>query len=459
MSFYKNKKIAVLGLSVEGIDSAVFFGGEQAHVTCCDRRTKEVLGDTYTTLQGITSDFRLGPDYLSDLNDFDYIVRTPGMALRTPELQEAKRRGVPITSLTKLFFKHCRATIIGITGTKGKGTTSTLLYEMLKKDGKRAWLGGNVGTPLLSKVKEIEPADIVVLELSSFQLEDLTQSPHIAVVLKITQEHLANFDPLANNYHISREAYVDAKKSIVRYQQSTDMAILNADDATSSSFSGETKAKVYYFSRSKRADAFIKDKTVYLRRQSGNEKICSASEIKLLGMHNLENIAASALASAVAGVNSSSIRAAAIEFQGLEHRLEFVRTIKGVTYYNDSFSTIPETTIAAIESFDKPIVLIVGGSEKGSEYGELGHKIALSKIKTLIVIGTMTNRILDAAFAAGYSGEIVRGLRSMHEIVGVCAKRATAGDIVLLSPSCASFDMFKNYKDRGAQFKHEVSLL
>jgi len=459
MSLYKNKKIAIVGLSVEGIDSAVFLNHEQAQITCCDRRTKEELGDEYTKLQKLTSDFRLGRGYLSDLTDFDFVVRTPGMALRTKELMDAKNNGVKITSLTKLFFEFCQAPIIGVTGTKGKGTTSTIIYEMLKRDGRTAWLGGNVGIPLLSKVREIQSSDIVVLELSSFQLEDLSQSPHVAVVLKITQEHLANFDPLATNYHLTREAYVEAKKSVVRFQKDTDFAILNADDETSSSFAKETKAHSYYFSRSRESDAFVKDKTVYLTVNGREEKICNASEIKLLGMHNLEDIAAASLASSMVGVKVSSMQEVAKDFKGLEHRLELIRTIHGVEYYNDSFSTIPETTIAAIESFQKPIILILGGSEKGSDYSELGKKIAQSEIKVLIVVGVMTNRIVDAINKAGYSREIICGLKSMGEIVRESAKRAGEGDIVLLSPACASFDMFKNYKDRGIQFKHEVSLL
>jgi UDP-N-acetylmuramoylalanine--D-glutamate ligase len=459
MSLYKDKNVAILGLSVEGVDTATFFAQEKAHIVCCDKRTREELGETYTKLQYLTSDFRLGPAYLTDLTHFDYVVRTAGMTIRTPELVEARSEGANITSQTKLFFEHCRAPIIGITGTKGKGTTSTLIYEMLKKAGKHVWLGGNVGIPLLSKVHDIKAGDIVILELSSFQLEDLTKSPHIAVVLKITQEHLANFDPLSTNYHESRESYVEAKKSIARYQGKTDMAILNADDATSSSFSKDTHGHVYYFSRSGRGDAFVKDKAVYLRSNGKEEKICHASEIKLLGIHNLENIAAASLTSVLAGSNIPSIKAVSRQFHGLEHRLELVRTIHGVAYYNDSFSTIPETTIAAIESFDRPIVLIVGGSDKGSDFTELGRVIARSKIKALIVVGSMSVRIVKAVHTAGYTGEIVQGLATMHDIVNVCSKRAVHNDIVLLSPACASFDMFKNYKDRGTQFKHEVSIL
>ncbi len=319
---------------------------------------------------------------------------------------------------------------------------------MLKAGGKMVWLGGNVGTPLLSKVRNIKPTDVVVLELSSFQLEDFKQSPHIAVVLRTTQEHLVNQDKNATSFHESREAYVEAKKSIVRYQTKEDIAILNADDPTSRSFAGETAAQVLYFRR-------MKDNAVYL----GKEKICSLSEIKLRGVHNLDNIAAASAAAAAAGAGVAAIRKAAIAFEGLEHRLETVRTVRGVLYINDTFSTVPETAIAALESFEEPIIFIAGGSEKGSDFTELGQVIAKRPVKALIAIGSMTDRITKAAKHAGYNGKIITGLTSMRQIVRKAAQKASSGDVVLLSPACASFDMFKNYKERGREFKHEVSLV
>lgn len=422
MSVYKNKKVAIIGMSVEGTDSAKFFEEEGAIVTSRDRQ--------------------MGPDYLVGLETFDLVVRTPGMLLATPELAKAKQ----LTSLTKLFFEHCKAKIIGVTGTKGKGTTCTLIYEMLKQSGKRVFLGGNVGVPLLSQVRSMTADDLVVLELSSFQLEDLKQSPHIAVVLTITEDHLANYDPNASNFHESRLAYIEAKKSIVRYQTKDDVAIVNADSPTSLSFAKETPARVLYVRRTS-------DTTVYL----GNEIICSLSEMKLRGKHNLDNIAAAALAANIAGATLQAIRTVAKDFRGLEHRLETVRTVNGVLYINDSFSTVPETSIAAIESFENPLILIVGGSEKGSDFRKLGKKILKSNVKALIVVGRMTDRILAAV--TGYTGEIVTGLKTMKDIVLAAHGRAVEGDVVLLSPACASFDMFENYKERGNQFKHEVSIL
>lgn len=459
MQQFKGKKVAVLGLSVEGLDSVRFFIEQGAQVVCCDRRTKKQLGSTYTHLSGSKAAFQLGNTYLSDLASADLVVRTQGMALWLPELVEVRKTG-KLTSNTKLFFSLCRAPIIGVTGTKGKGTTATLIYEMLKAQGKTVFLGGNVGTPLLSRVQTIKPRDWVVLELSSFQLEDLDCSPHVAVVLRITQDHLANYDPLATNYHPSRQDYVVAKKSIVRFQTEHDVAVFNADDPTSRSFAHDTPAKKYYFSRTGkgRADAWVENQAVYVRWNRTTQRICSLSEIILRGEHNLENIAAASIAALVAGVDIATIRGVAKKFKGLEHRLEFVRRIGGVSYFDDSFSTVPETTIAAIQSFSEPITLIVGGSEKGSNFTELGEEIAKSTVKTLIVIGQMARRIIDAVKQAGFSGDIIGGRKNMKEIVSSAAGETPVG-VVLLSPACASFDMFKNYKDRGNQFKHEVSSL
>ena len=460
MQQFKGKTIAVLGLSVEGLDSVRFFHRAGATIWCCDRRTKDELGDSYTSLQKIASGFQLGSGYLNNLERFDIIVRTPGMSLRLPELIGLTKKGKNITSATKLFFALCRAPIIGVTGTKGKGTTSTLIASILSAAGKKVWLGGNVGVPLLSKLPQIKDSDLAVLELSSFQLEDLTVSPHIAVVLRTTQEHLANQDKLATNFHTTRQSYVEAKKSIVRYQTNDDVAILNADDPTSRSFAKETRARIMFFSRSDNsAAANVYDHAVYVHIGMTQVKVAGREEIKLRGEHNLDNIAAASLAALSSGAPIEVIRKAVKAFKGLEHRLESVKTVKGVLYVNDSFSTTPETAIAGLESFTEPIILIAGGSEKGSDFTELGKVISSGNVRILIAIGKMTERIVQAAKHAGYHGKIITGLRSMHEIVITAAAHAQSGDVVLLSPACASFDMFDNYKQRGKLFKHEVTLL
>lgn len=457
---YKGKHIGVLGLSTEGRDTVRFLHQRGAIITCCDRRTKEALGTTYEEMSGLGVSFRLGEEYLGYLDSFDIVVRTPGMSPRLPELVAYRKDGGEITSLTKIFFAKSRAPIIGVTGTKGKGTTSTLIAEMLESDGKTVHLGGNVGTPLLSRVDAIQPDDWVVLELSSFQLEDLTQSPHIAVVLRTTQEHLANFDKLATNFHPTKEAYVEAKKSIVRYQTARDVVIVNADDPTSRSFAKETKARSFYFSTlDTTVDAYLADHAVYFRTDGSTRKLCDRETVKLHGDHNLENIAAASLIARAAGVSIEAIVKVATTFPGLEHRLELVRVVSGVTYINDTFSTVPETTIAAIRSFNEPIILILGGSEKGSDFTKMGEEIAKSNVKTIIVIGDMTKRILAAVDSAKYRGKRIVGLKNMKMVVAAAVKEAVSGDVVLLSPACASFDMFPNYKVRGKQFKEAVMML
>lgn len=460
MEYFTGKKVGILGLSVEGLDSVRFFLQEKSQITCLDRRISSEFRETYTNLQQKGVSFQLGPTYLNNLNTFDILVRTPGMWPKLPELLYVKDQGVCVTSATRLFFDLCKAHIIGVTGTKGKGTTSTLIYEMLKAERKETILGGNVGIPLLSKVREIPRTGWVVYELSSFQLEDLHTSPHIAVVHRITQEHLLNFDKLATNFHTNREAYVEAKKPIVRYQTKHDFAIINNADPTAESFSTLTPAHIYRFHRYQSGvDAYVQNHTVYVVWQTKKHRICTSSDIKLRGDHNLENIAAATLAALCAGVSISTIRQTVRKFEGLEHRLEFVRSVGNTAYYNDSFSTVPETTIAAVESFTEPIVLIVGGSDKGSLFEEMGKVIARSSVHTLIVIGQMTMRISEAVEKANYKGKLISGCHSMHEIIQTAYKAARPGDIVLLSPACASFDMFKNYKERGKLFKYEISLL
>ena len=282
----------------------------------------------------------------------------------------------------------------------------------------------------------------------------------MAVVLRTTADHLANYDPLATNFHPSRESYVEAKKSIVRYQGYNDFAILNADDPTSSEFAVATCAKIYYFSQSNpQADAYVENWAVHLKWNKKITRIATAAEIKLRGIHNFENIAAAAVTTKIMGGNFSAIGKVARTFQGLPHRIEFVRKVNNVSYYDDSFSTVPETTIAAVRSFSEPLILILGGSEKGSDFTEMGGVIAQSSVHTAIIIGVMTSRIKTALEAADYKGKIITGCRSMPEVVATACRIAQTGSVVLLSPACASFDMFQNYKDRGDQFKYEVNSL
>lgn len=459
MSRFTGKTIAIVGLSIEGRDTLKYFCHQDCKLICVDQHESNQLQELSRAYTNDAISFYFGNDYLKHLAKADIIVCTPGISPRTPELVQAKQQDREVTSATQLFFELCIAPIIGVTGTKGKGTTCTLIYEMLRKKYKRVFLGGNVGKPLLSIVDKMTSSDWVVLELSSFQLEFLKKSPHIAVVLRITQDHLANFDKNATNFHPTREAYVEAKSHIVRHQTARDIVIVNDNDVTAKNFSSLTPARILRFNRYAKADSYVDNHIVYVIEKETKKIICRASDIKIRGDHNLENIAAATLAALSAGVSYEDIVGAVQSFQGLEHRLEFVCEVHAVSYYNDSFSTIPETTIAAVESFEGPKVLILGGSEKMSDFTEMGKRMAATNVIGVIVVGQMTKRIITSLHDASYKGKIITGCTTMHEIVEKASSIASPGSVVILSPACASFDMFNNYKERGALFKHEVHAL
>lgn len=454
---WKNKKVAVVGLGIEGLSSAKFLHEKRAEVWLLDKKKKEDLDpDFISEAERLGAHLVLGDDYLEDLSDFSVIVRSPGVKHLTQELTEAEKKGIVITSQTKIFFDLCPGKIIGVTGTKGKGTTASLIYEMLKASGKDVYLGGNIGTPPFDFLDKLNKDSWVVLELSSFQLQDLDRSPSIAVMLMVTSEHL--------DYHANVLEYIDAKRNLLRFQTADDFAILNRDYPATNESDIHTEGKVLHVSREREVGegCFVKDKKVILRKDSNDTEIISTKDILLPGGHNLENICAAVLAASLAGVSKDSIVKVLKTFKGLEHRLELVAEINGVRYYDDSFSTTPETAIAAIEAFENPEVLILGGSSKQSDFSELGKGIRKAKnIKAIIGIGEEWERIKQEIGEGIQDSDIllVEGAKSMHQIVQAAAKIAQSGDVVLLSPACASFDMFKNYKDRGEQFKEEIRRL
>ncbi len=455
---WKNKKIAVLGLGLEGISSAKFLKKQGAILTLLDKKNEEEIEkEILDEAKKLTSHVVFGENYLKTLTDFDVIVRSPGIKRTLPELEAAEKKGVVITSHTKIFFDVCPSPIIGVTGTKGKGTTSTLIYEMLKKEDKDAYLGGNIGIPPLDFLDKLTPKSIVVLELSSFQLQDVDKSPHIGVMLMITSEHL--------DYHKDTREYVEAKRNLIRFQTSSDFAILNRDYPATNESDIVTSAKVYFVSRERGIDegCFVKNKKeIWLRIDGKETKIIDTNYILLPGGHNLENVCAAVMAATLAGVSKEHSIEVLKTFQGLEHRLELVREVNGVRYYNDSFSTVPETAIAAIEAFENPEILILGGSSKNSDFTELGYVIRNAKnIKAIIGIGKEWPRIRNELRTENQELRtlLIEGAKDIHTIVQAASKIARPGDVVLLSPACASFDMFKNYKDRGEQFKEEVNTL
>ncbi|QQG40807.1 MAG: UDP-N-acetylmuramoyl-L-alanine--D-glutamate ligase [Candidatus Levyibacteriota bacterium] len=441
---FKDKKIAVLGMGIEGESSAEFLRKRGANVAELDQK--------------------IDKDYLEYLEKFDMIVRSPGIKRNLPQLIEAEKKGVIITSQTKLFFDMCPCPIIGVTGTKGKGTTSALIYEMLKESGKDVYLGGNIGNPPFTFLDKLTIQSKVVLEMSSFQLQDMTVSPHIGVVLMITQEHLApdKKDSPDQNFHTDIYEYIDAKRNIIRFQSNKDFAVINRDYIASNESDITTAGKVFHVSREQGVSqgAYVKNNVVFLRFNDKEQKIIDAKDVLLRGGHNLENVCAVVMAATLSGVTAKNIVSVLTSFRGLEHRLQFIGQVSGVEYYDDSFSTTPETAIAAIQAFTEPEVLILGGAHKGSDFTELGRVISEAKnIKAIIGIGIEWSRIKSTIRYTLNAMRYIEGCGDMQEIVRKAAEVAKPGDVVVLSPACSSFDMFKNYKDRGEQFKREVGKL
>jgi UDP-N-acetylmuramoylalanine--D-glutamate ligase len=432
MDNFRNKNIAVIGRGVEGLSSAKYLENKGAKVTILDKKD--------------------GDDYLNNLDSYDLIVRSPGV---NPSLLSSIPKD-KVTTQTNLFLQLCPGKTIGVTGTKGKGTTSALIFEMLKKQGFDAYLGGNIGVAPFDFLDKLNVHSITVLELSSFQLEDVKKSPNISVVLMVTADHL--------NWHKDLNNYLNAKRNILRFQTGEDLAVINKDYLQSRESDVETAGKIYYVSTEDECElgCFIRQKSVWLRVADFEERIINNDEILIPGDHNLENVTAASMTAYLAGVSINNIAYILKTFKGLEHRLELVGEVNGVKYYDDSISTIPESAIVAIKAFKNPKILILGGLTEGSSFDELGKLIANDKsVKAIIGIGKEWPNIKTAIEKNSPAGQILflEGATTMQKIVAAASKIGNPGDIVLLSPGCKSFDMFKSYRDRGDQFKEEVGKL
>lgn len=453
-----NKQVAILGFGLEGRATLNYLLKHGIKPVLFDQRPWEEWSlKEQSEIKSLNINFIFGPDAFKELAGFDVVFRSPGIPLSKVVTNNKQL----ITSQTKFFFDNCPGKIIGVTGTKGKGTTTSLIYKILQAQSKignrksKIYLTGNIGkTQALEIIDDLKPDDWVVYELSSFQLQDLTKSPHIGVVLMVTSEHL--------DYHKNLEEYIEAKSSIVKYQKQSDFAIVNADFPSSVFIGQQGNGSKIFFSRQKELESgiYIKDNEIFVKNVLGASYQLPTNNYQLKGAHNLENIEASIGACLAAEIkNSEVIQSTISEFKGLEHRLEFVLEKNGVKFYNDSFSTTPETAVAAINSFKEPLILILGGSSKNSDFTELGKTVKNAKnIKSIILVGEEAGRIKSAITAEGnsFSG-FLEGAKNMEQIFDQIKLSALAGDVVLLSPACASFGMFKNYKDRGEQFKNLVT--
>lgn len=449
----REKRIAFCGLGGSNLPLIRLFAAQGMTVTARDRRSAAQLGQTARELETLGVRLIAGENYLKDLDE-DVIFRTPGMRYTLPELEAARARGAAVTSEMEVFFDLCPCRIIGVTGSDGKTTTTTIISEILKASGKTVHVGGNIGEPLLPRIASIGPEDVVVAELSSFQLISMRRSPDVAVVTNVSPNHL--------DVHKDMREYIDAKKNIVLHQNAFGRAVLNADNEISDSFAEAARGACMRFSRRHPVafGAWADDRGNIRAAAGGTEtRVMNVSDIAIPGTHNVENYLA-AVCAVWGFVRPENIRSVARTFQGVEHRNEFVREFEGVRYYNDSIGTTPSRTIrGALSLFDRKILLIAGGYDKNIPFDPLGPAV-VSHVKTLVLIGTTADKIERAVKAApGYAEgnpAIVRA-SSLEEAVDACRAKAEKGDIVVLSPACASFDMFPNYETRGERFKDLVN--
>lgn len=438
----KNKKITVLGIGVSNLPLIEFLAENGACVTACDKRSE--LGEEAAKLKKYDIKYCLGENYLDSI-DGEIVFKTPGMRYDLPQLNAARKRGSIVTSEMEVFFDLCGAKIIAVTGSDGKTTTTTLISEMLKKQGFKVWVGGNIGRPLLGEIDNIKDTDVVVLELSSFQLHTMKSSPNIAVVTNLSPNHL--------DMHKDMDEYVSAKKNIFLHQKKGDRLVLNYDNEITRGFCAEAVNEPVFFSRKNEQEngVYLKDGVVYYQK----EPVLRADEIRIPGMHNVENYMA-AIAALWGMVSAENIRSVAREFGGVEHRIEFVREKDGVKYYNDSIASSPTRTAAGLKAFNQKVILIAGGYDKHIPFDSFGADIK-EHVKKLFLTGNTAQKIKEAANNAGmYDVVICPGFK---EAVILASKSAKSGDVVILSPACASFDMFKNFAVRGETFKKIVNEL
>jgi len=461
---FSGLRATIIGLAREGTALARFLAERGASVTVSDIKSAEELRENIAALEDLPICYKLGGHPFEILDGIDILFVSPGVPLEAPIVVEARRRGIPISSESRLFCELCPAPIIGITGSSGKTTTTALTGEMLKEAGFRTWVGGNIGRPLIGYLDQISPEDKVVMELSSFQLELFAPSfgmprgvsPAMAAVLNVTPNHL--------DRHPSMEEYTEAKKNILRYQGPDSIAVLGYDNPISREMAADVRGKLLFFSQQREFDegAFLRGDELVLRLDGMEERICRVEEVRLLGRHNLDNLLAAACLAASARAPIEAINQVAITFKGVEHRLELVRELNGVRYYNDSIATSPERVVAALKAFDEPIILLAGGRDKHLPWDEMA-RLTVQKVRHLVLFGEaaplIERAIREAQAALGSERPVIHPCRTLEEAVAEAARHARKGDVVLLSPGGTSFDAFRDYAQRGERFRELVRAL
>lgn len=448
--FINGKKVAVVGIGVSNIPLINFLVKLGANVTGFDIKSEEALGDIAVDFKKKGVKLQLGEGYLDNLTGYEVVFKTPSMRIDCDALVRVKKEGAYITSEMEEFVRYCKGKIYAITGSDGKTTTTTIVSKLLEAEGYKTWVGGNIGTPLFSNIEEIEESHMVVLELSSFQLMTMNLPVDVAIVTNLAPNHL--------DMHKDMQEYIDAKKNIFLYQDSNNVLVLNRENDITYGFEKEAKAKVREFSSMRVLEngAYFKDGMLYLE---GNE-VCKKEDIVIKGMHNVENYLAAFIATKD-DVKIETMKKVAESFSGVEHRCELVREVDGVKYYNDSIASSPTRTLAGLFAFERKVILIAGGYDKHIPFEPLAED-GYEFIKELILLGDTKYLIKEAFEKLKLEKNInipIIMVESLEEAVSKAKEIASEGDIVTLSPACASFDMFPNFAVRGNKFKEIVNCL
>ena len=448
--YISGKKVAVVGIGVSNIPLINFLLKLGADVTGFDRKTKEELGDIAIDFEGKGVKLELGEGYLDKLTGYEVVFKSPSMRIDSEALVKAKKEGAYITSEMEEFVRYTKGKIYAVTGSDGKTTTTTIISKLLKEQGYKTWVGGNIGTPLFAEIENIKDQDRVVLELSSFQLMTMNEAIDVAVCTNLAPNHL--------DMHKDMQEYIDSKKNIFLYQNQDDILVVNRENEITYNFEKEAKGIVREFSSKRKIEngAYYEEGVLYLE----GKEVCKKEDIVIKGMHNVENYLA-AFISTKDEVSVEVMKKVAMSFTGVEHRCEFIREIDGVKYYNDSIASSPTRTLAGLKAFDKKIILIAGGYDKNIPFEPLAYE-GYPYIKELVLVGATSDKIEEAFKRLENEKDIkvnIRRASTLEEAVSICKSIAENGDVVTLSPACAAFDMFTNFMVRGNTFKNIVNSL